>query len=251
MKKVLITGMSGLIGGLLGRHLQNVGGYEITALNRSKVEGVNCVQADIADLEAIKHAFQGQDVVVHLAAYLGNDDWPGQLNGNIVGMYNVFEAARLGGVKRVVFASSGNAIRGYENVEPYKALVEGRYNDLPAVIPMVTHTMIRPEGIYGAAKVFGEALASYYSDAYGISFLNVRIGRVRADNTPTDVRERSIYLSHDDAVQILHKCIDAPDDLMYDTFLATSDNKYTYRDLTHPRDVLGFVPKDSADSYFE
>ena len=243
--------MSGLIGGLLRNRLQEVGGYELTALNRSKVEGVNCVQANVSDFEAIKGAFEGQDVAVHLAAYLGNDDWPGQLNGNIVGTYNVFEAARLAGVKRVVFASSGNAIRGHENDEPYKALKEGRYDDVPADFPKITHSMIRPEGIYGAAKVFGEALGYYYSDNYGMSFLNVRIGRVRNDNTPTTPQERLNYLSHDDVTQILHKCIDAPDDLMYDVFLATSNNRYGYRDLTHARDVLGYEPKDSADTYFE
>jgi nucleoside-diphosphate-sugar epimerase len=251
MKKVLITGMSGLIGGLLGAHLQKEGGYELTALNRSKVEGVNCVQADISDLEAIKGAFQNQDVVVHLAAYLGSDDWPGQLNGNIVGTYNVFEAARLAGAKRVVYASSGNTIRGYEKIEPYKALVEGRYNDIQGEVPLITPKMVKPVGIYGAAKIFGEALASYYSDAYGMSFLCVRIGSVEKNNVPAAIRERTTYLSHDDITQVLHKCIDAPDDLMYDVFLATSDNKYGYRDLSHTREVLGYKPKDSADSYFE
>jgi nucleoside-diphosphate-sugar epimerase len=68
MKRVMITGMSGLIGGVLRRHLEEIGGYELSALNRSKVEGVDCLQADIADLEAIKPAFAGKDVVVHLAA---------------------------------------------------------------------------------------------------------------------------------------------------------------------------------------
>ena len=58
-------------------------------------------------------------------------------------------------------------------------------------------------------------------------------------------------MSHDDVVQMLHKCIDAPDDLMYDVFLATSNNKYSYRDLAHARDVLGYEPKDSADAFFE
>lgn len=251
MKKVLITGMSGLIGGLLGAELQKVGGYELTALNRSKVDGVNCVQADISDLEAIKDAFQGQDVAVHLAAYLGSDDWPGQLNGNIVGTYNVFEAARLAGVKRVVYASSGNTIRGYENLEPYKALVEGRYNDISGDVPLITPQMMKPVGIYGAAKIFGEALASYYSDAYGMSFLCVRIGSVEKDDVPPAIRERTTYLSHADVTQVLHKCIDAPDDLMYDVFLATSDNKYGYRDLSHTKDVLGYEPQDSADAYFE
>ena len=58
-KRVLITGMSGLIGGLLKDHLQQAGGYELAALNRRHVEGVANFQADIADLEAIKPAFEG------------------------------------------------------------------------------------------------------------------------------------------------------------------------------------------------
>ena len=60
---------------------------------------------------------------MHLAAYLGSPDWEGQHAGNVVGTYNVYEAARLAGVKRVVFASSGNAIRGFELVPPYSDIV--------------------------------------------------------------------------------------------------------------------------------
>ena len=82
--KVLITGMSGLIGGLLKAHLQELGGYELTALNRSQVDGVRNHTADIADFDAIRPAFDGQDVVVHLAAYLGSQDWEGQHAGNVV-----------------------------------------------------------------------------------------------------------------------------------------------------------------------
>ena len=95
-KNVLITGMSGLIGGLLKDHLLESGGYELTALNRRAVEGVRTVQADIADLDAIRPAFEGQDVVVHLAAYLGAQDWEGQHAGNVLGTFNVFEAAAAG-----------------------------------------------------------------------------------------------------------------------------------------------------------
>ena len=62
---------------------------------------------------------------------------------------------------------------------------------------------------------------------------------------------RSIYLSHGDVASILTSCIDAPDDLKYDVFLATSNNKWSYRDLTHPRDVLGWSPKDSSDDFYE
>ena len=131
MKRVLITGMSGLIGGLLRRHLEGLGGYELTALNRRPLEGVACFQADIADLDAIRPAFRDQDLVVHLAAYLEDDAWEGQLSANVIGTYNVFEAARLAGVKRVVFASSGRAVSGFESVPPYDAMVEGRYDEAP------------------------------------------------------------------------------------------------------------------------
>ena len=249
MKKVLITGMSGLIGGLLRRHLEAVGGYGLSALNRSRVEGVGCFQADIADLEAIEPAFSGKDVVVHLAAQMDGNNWEGQLSGNLIGTYNVYEAARRAGVKRVIFASSGLTIRGYTRMEPYKAIFEGRYEDVPREFPKITHEMVRPQEIYGAAKVWGEALGRHFSDAYGLSVLCVRIGQVRSDDRPHTVHDYSALLSHRDVATILHKCIDAPDDLKYDIFFATSNNRWTYRDLEHPRKVLGWVPQDSADDF--
>ena len=112
MKKVLITGMSGLIGGILRSHLEAVGGYELTALNRRQVEGVRTVQEDIGDLEAIRPAFDGQDVVVHLAAHVASEPMDDVVRGNLAGTWNVYEAAREAGVKRVIFASSGDTIRG-------------------------------------------------------------------------------------------------------------------------------------------
>lgn len=251
MKKVLITGMSGLIGGLLRQHLETRGGYDLSALNRRAMDGVRCFQADIADAEAIKPAFAGQDVVVHLAAYLGSDDWQGQLAGNVIGTYNVFEAARLAGVKRVVFASSGNAVRGFEQVAPYDAIAAGRYDEVPEGFSRVTHEMAWPSGIYGAAKIWGEALGRHYADACGLSVLCVRIGMVRKENRPQQPRDYSIYLSHRDVVQILTQCIEAPDDLRYDVFLATSNNQWGYRDLEHAQQVLGYVPQDSADTFRE
>ena len=110
-KKVLITGMSGLIGGLLREKLEGDGGYELSALNRSAVDGVPCTRADVADFEAIRPAFEGIDVVVHLSG-LGGDDWDALLNTNVIGTYNVYEASRLAGVSRVIYASSGNTVRG-------------------------------------------------------------------------------------------------------------------------------------------
>jgi len=253
MKKVLITGMSGLIGGLLRRHLEELGGYELTALNRRAVEGVKCFQADITDPEAIKPAFEGQDVVVHMAAYLGNgtfsDDIEGHVAGNVMGVYNVYEAARLAGVKRVVFASSGSTVRGFERVPPYSDIAAAQYDRVPENFPMVTGEMVHPMGIYGAAKAWGEQLGHHFSDAYGLSILCVRIGLVLREDRPTSDRQYSVYLSHRDVCQIFQKCIDAPDDLLYGVFMGISNNKWNYRDIEYPRQVLGYVPQDSSDDY--
>ena len=89
-QKILITGMSGLIGTIVHQHLE--GEYSLRALNRRPVQDVETHQADIADLEAIQPAFADIDTVVHLAAEL-KDSWPDILQTNIAGTYNVFEAA--------------------------------------------------------------------------------------------------------------------------------------------------------------
>ena len=248
MKKVLITGMSGLIGGLLRRRLEEAGGYELTALNRRPVEGVRCVQADITDLDAIGPAFEGQDVVVHLAAEISDDDLDAVLGANVIGTYNVFEAARLANAQRVVFASSGATIRGWASVAPYEAIQAGRYRDVPERWPKITHeAVVRPIGLYGASKVWGEALGRHFSDAYGMSVLCVRISAVPPDNRPHDATMAANYLSHGDVASILQACIEAHPMLKYDVFFATSNNRWGYRDLEHPREVLGWEPQDSAE----
>ena len=207
------------------------------------------MQADISDLEAIRPAFENIDVVVHLAAYLGGADFDSHLSGNLVGAYNVYEAARLAGVKRVVFASSGAAAGGFERIAPYDAIVEGSYDQVPENYERITHDTTWTNGVYGATKVWGEALGRHYSDAYDMSVLCVRIGRVNEENRPTNPGEFSRYLSHRDIAQFLQLCVDAPDDLAYDIFFATSNNRWCYRDIEHPRKVLGYEPQDSAEAF--
>jgi nucleoside-diphosphate-sugar epimerase len=111
--------------------------------------------------------------------------------------------------------------------------------------------MVRPRGTYGAAKVWGEAVGRHFSDAYGLSVLCVRIGSVHAVDDPSLARPSANYLSNRDVADILHRCIEAPDDLKYDIFFATSRNRYGYRDLEHSREVLGFVPQDTDERAFE
>ena len=137
-KKVLVTGASGLVGKVFLDHAH--GKYELSALNRRAVDGIECLQADITDLAAIQPAFAGKDTVVHLAALAVADaSFEQALNHNVIGTYNVFEAARQAGVRRVVFASSGAATMGWESEFPYNALIEGRYDEAPEAWRKVTH----------------------------------------------------------------------------------------------------------------
>ena len=246
--RVLITGMSGLIGGLLRRRLESAGGYTLRALNRRPVEGVETVQADIADLEAIAPAFEGQEVVVHLAAQLQDDPWDELLRANVVGTYNVFEAARMAGVRRVVFASSGRVVQAVEFAPPIDALVEGRYDDLPPSWPMVTHETMRPSGTYGASKAWGEALGRHYSDALR-HLRAVRAHRAGEPGRQGDGPSGGVGVPQPPGrgagTAPLHRRAGGP--AVRRLPGGTSNNRWSYRDLGHTREVLGYEPEDSAE----
>src|SRR2546425_336652 len=179
-RRLLVTGLSGLIGGALRKHIE--GKYALRALNRRAVPGVETHQADLGDLAAIQPAFKDVDTVVHLAAAAGDRHAPEVLvRSNVVGALNVFEASRIAGVKRVVFASSGATVSGWEQEPPLSHLVAGRYAAAGKITPLTHESALRPSGLYGATKVWGEALARHYSDAHGMSVICLRIGRVKAE----------------------------------------------------------------------
>ncbi len=248
-ERILVTGMSGLIGGAVRERLE--GRYDLTALNRSLVPGVRTVQADIADFDAIRPAFEGQETVVHLAASArGRDPWERVRDPNLIGVYNVFEAARQAHASRVIFASSGSTISGWELVQPYRALVNGDYDTVQHPWPMITHeTPVRPTGVYGATKVWGEALARQFTDTYELSIICLRIGLVNKENRPTDSRQFSVWCSQRDISQMVELCIETPPELRFDIFYALSRNKWSYRDISHAREVVGFNPEDEAEFY--
>src|SRR4029434_5472928 len=204
-RSVLVTGMSGLIGGALRRHLE--GKSARSALTRQPLSGVTCHQADIADLEAIAPAFEGVDTVVHLAARTGSSEsFDELLRANVIGTYNVFEAARRAGVSRVIFASSGATVSAWERDPPWSALIAGRYGEAGPFTKMTHETPTRPAGLYGASKIWGEALARHYADAHGLSAICVRIGRVKADDRPMEARDYAGWRIQLEIVRVVHAC---------------------------------------------
>jgi nucleoside-diphosphate-sugar epimerase len=246
--RLLVTGLSGLIGGALRPHVE--GRYSLRALNRRPVPGVECHLADLGDLEAIRPAFNGIETVVHLAAAAGDNNAPADImRANVVGAYNVFEAARLAGVSRVVFASSGATVSGWERDPPLAHVVAGQYDQVGEWGRLTHESPVRPSGLYGASKVWGEALARHYADSYGMSVICLRIGRVKAEDRPTGPRDRSVWCSQRDVAAMLVACIEAPASVRFDVFYVVSDNRWNYRDLEHARVVLGWRPLDRAEDH--
>jgi nucleoside-diphosphate-sugar epimerase len=247
--RVLVTGMSGLIGSALLHQLGDR--YDWRALNRRPMPGVPTTTADIADLDAIRPAFVGVDTVVHLAAIARVDaTWEEVHHHNVVGTYNVFEAAREAGVQRVIFASSGATVAGIQREEPFKALVEGRYSDVEPSWPMIDHASpVRPLGLYGVSKVWGEVLARHYADTTPLSLICLRIGWVSETDRPSAPAHFANWCSRRDVVQMIDRCIQAPLSLRYDIFFVTSHNRWGYRDLGHAKDGVGYVPQDHAEDF--
>ena len=117
VKKVLITGVTGLIGGVILADLRR--DHEVTGIARRYKEGIRHFQGDIFDYEGMLPAFEGQDAVVHLAANASvATPWESALKDNIVGTRNVYQACVDSGVKRIVFASSNHVMGMYENDPP-------------------------------------------------------------------------------------------------------------------------------------
>lgn len=249
--KVLVTGASGLIGGLVIRDLSDK--YEFSGLSRRPVAGIVHTQAEITDPEAIRKASAGMDMVLHLAAETQDyDDWDKVMDNTIGGTLNMYRAAQEAGVKRVVFMSTGSTMCGYEWYEgsPYGKLAANQLQALPAGEKMLDYRdPPRPDSFYGVGKLFGENTGRLFSDRYGMSVLCIRLGAVLPSDHPELIRHYPGYLSQADAVQMVDKCLGAPDSIRFDIFDAISENKRRWRDTSHAKDVLGWRPTGSADTY--
>jgi len=247
MKKILITGGAGLVGSVLQNGLKEK--YDIRLLDQRKVDGADSYVGDINNLESIIPAFKGVDTVVHLAGDRRvYGEWDSILKNNLVGVYNIYEAAKLNGVKRVVFASSQHATGGFYDVEPWSFIDKGQYEKLPKdYMPLDENCRIRPDSYYGASKAYGEALGSYYSDFYKLSTIHIRIGWVISDDDPSfSPASLNLWLSHKDICQIIDLSINASDEIKYDVFYAISDNHWKIWSIDKAKKVLGYKPENGA-----
>jgi uronate dehydrogenase len=229
--RVLITGAAGAIGSVLRAGL--AGRYSLLRLADIKPCGTTGpgeeeILADFSAPDAALAATRGMDCVVHLAGIPREAEWERILPNNIVGTYNLFEAARRNKVKRVVFASS-NHVTGFHRV--------GRPVD-PAVQP-------RPDSRYGVSKVFGEALGRLYADKHGLSVACLRIGSFR--ERPQNARELRTWISHRDTVQLVRRCIDAPPLHFIVVYGVSANTRNEWHD--DAARLIGYRPEDNAESF--
>ena len=176
---------------------------------------------------------EGVDAIVHLGGYSVEGPWEDILQANIVGCYNVFEAARSNGVKRIIFATSNHAVGFYRRDET----IDDR------VYP-------KPDSRYGVSKVFGEALGSLYADKYGMEVFCMRIGNV--GERPLDKRRLAIWLSPRDCAQLVTIGVEHPE-IRFEIVYGVSGNNRSWYDNSNafrlgylpPRQWRGFRGRDS------
>jgi uronate dehydrogenase len=190
--------------------------------------GEEVVQADLSDKAAVHNMVAGCQAIVHFGGISVEQAWEPILQANIIGLYNLYEAARVHGVKRVVFASSNHVMGFYRQNEVVDAL-----------------SPPRPDGLYGLSKAFGEDLSRLYFDRYGIETACVRIGSSFPE--PRDRRMLATWLSYGDLHRLITACLTTPV-LGHSIIYGTSDNSVGWYD-NHLARHIGFRPQDSSDDF--
>ena len=186
------------------------------------------VLADLADASAVMAMMQGVDAVVHLGGVSTEAAFEPILQGNILGVYNLYEAARKQDVKRIVFASSNHVTGFYKQSETINA----------------SHPP-RPDSLYGVSKAFGEDLSRFYFDRYGIETACVRIGSSFPE--PKDRRMLATWLSFDDLHRLITACLTTPV-LGHSIIFGMSNNAVTWWDNSQANHI-GYKAQDSSDIF--
>ena len=228
--RVLVTGAGGSIGTVLREGLRGVAS-SLRLMDREPLTagpGEETATGDIRNLEDARLGAAGCVAIVHLAAIVEDAPFEPILDVNVRGTYNVFEAARLEGCRRLVFASS-NHVTGFH----------------PVGESLSPEDPIRPDSYYGVSKAFGEALGRLYHERHGLEVACLRIGTFAAE--PRTERHLSTWLSHRDAVQLVRRCLEAPR-LGFLIVYGTSGNRRSWW-RSPGWEAIGYRPEDDAEAH--
>jgi uronate dehydrogenase len=228
-RRILVTGAAGLLGQHLRRGLAGVADrLRLTDRHPLGTAAAHeeIVTCDLADFDAVSAAMNDVDAVVHFGGASKENPFEVILQSSLRGGFNVYEAARRNGVKRIVYASSIHAVGFY----PREQVIDAA----------VAH---RPDSLYGLSKCFTEDLGRLYFDKFGIETVCVRI--CSSFERPVDRRMLGTWLSFDDCVALAERALLVPRvgfTIVYGVS-ANREASVSNRLATH----LGYVPQDTAD----
>ncbi len=227
--RLLLTGAAGGLGKVLRQRLAPFANT-LRLSDRVELGAANANEeitlCDLADKTAVFELLADVDVVLHFGGMSLEDKFEPILQSNIVGVFNLYEAVRKRGIKRVVFASSNHVTGFYKQTEH-----------------IATDSPLRPDGLYGVSKCFGESLSRFYFDRYGIETVCLRIGSCFP--SVKDRRMLSTYLSPDDLVELV-RCALFTQDVGHTIIYGTSNNADAWWDNSLAA-ILGFTAKDSSE----
>jgi len=226
---ILITGAAGAIGRTLRAHLRGRHGLRLVDIRPSDPQaGEEAIVADCGDAAAMNAAASGMDAIVHLAVDPKTRAAPERAWQLMASTWTVFEAARIAGVKRVVFASSNHA-GGMATVAD--ALAGG--------------PTPRPDSLYGICKVAGEAMIRHHVDKHGMTALCIRIGSFK--QAPRSPRDLTTWISPRDMAQLIERGL-LQTALRYGVVYGFSGNtRLPRRDPGW--DAIGYRPEDDAERF--
>jgi uronate dehydrogenase len=232
MKKILLTGASGKIGRSLRLALRDH--YRLTLFNRSAISDLGPTETlhrgDTTDADAVARAAEGANAIVDMAGVSDVASFRTRLLPvNILGTYNIFEAARLAGVPRVVYASTHHVI-GYH----------------PAGERLDERAELRPDSMYAVTKCFAEAMGRLYAEKAALEVVCLRIGYF--NDRPLDERHLAVWISPGDMARLVRAALEAAS-VHFEVVYGVSRNTRNWWDLDRARRILGYEPQDDAEAF--
>ncbi|WP_439144028.1 NAD-dependent epimerase/dehydratase family protein [Planktotalea sp.] len=233
MKRLVLTGAAGRLGSYLREPLTTLCDELISTDIADDIgklyKGEHYVKADLASMDDILGVTEGADMVIHMGAYSDEAPFEELLGPNFIGAYNIWEASHRHGVKRVIYASSIHAV--------------GMHPKTDFIDTTVRH---RPDTFYGLAKCFAEDLGSLYWDKHGLESVHMRILSCAQVTSP---RALGTWLSYEDLVHLVTRCIDTPS-TDFSIVYGVSNNDRAPVD-NRQVSFLGYRPKDNAEQFAE
>ena len=231
LNKIVLTGASGRLGSYLRKPLSKLCMKLISTDIKNEIgplfDNEEFIQADLSKFSEIEKVIQGSTMVCHFGALVDEAPFEDLLGPNFVGSYNVWESAKINKVKRIIYASSIHAVGMYSKTET-----------------LTSKTLHNPDTFYGLGKCFSEDLAKMYYEKNGLESVCLRI----ASCAPvTTLRSLSTWLSYNDLIQMVTRCIDTPF-TGFSIVYGVSNN--TRKNVDNSQcSHIGFTPNDNAEQF--